>query len=159
MRDRESRFSSKILKDSLREIKRETGSSRKRNDFKDSKYDDNADRSRGERRHRDDKSYRKDSRDRKRDRADRKRRRSPSSPRRADKASTNNTRGYILYPPPRKSAVNYQLSPKSHAIKAAELEYQTKRGSKLGIKEQSETYSSKLLYQPRETNEEKKLKE
>jgi len=69
-----------------------------------------------------------------------------------------NTRGYIMYPPVSKRHLGFQLSPKSHAIKAAELEYQRKKRSDEDH-QKTESYkpdSSKLQYLPRQTLEDKR---
>lgn len=83
-------------------------------------------------------------------------------------------RGYILYPPVSRKHIGFQLSPKSHAIKAAEMEYQIKRNRskkyegedsdkasgkaekyQSEILKQAESSKGALMYQPRITQEEK----
>ena len=51
-----------------------------------------------------------------------------------------NRASYILYPP--RKNLGYQLSPKSHAIKAAEFEYQLKKRNRDGMPERTESYRS-----------------
>ena len=72
------------------------------------------------------------------------------------KNMSSGTRSYILYPPVSRRHLGFQLSPKSHAIKAAEIEYQQSSGRYHGASERegpkTESYkpaSSKLQYLPR----------